>query len=102
MPPTSGTTPMPGTWPQGPKFLKVLARDPARYSLYDLYQGIGCAIEELEPVESEDPASITTVLDALSKAERDTLSRPAADVLEGLTGERGGVRELPDLPEAAK
>lgn len=80
----------------------VLARDPARYSLYDLYHGLGCAIEELEPVESEDPASITAVLDALSKAERDTLSRPAADVLEGLTGETGGVRELPDLPEAAK
>lgn len=80
----------------------VLARDPARYSLYDLYQGLGCAVDEMEPSESEDPASIAAVIDELSQSERNSLSRPAADVLEELTGEKGGVRELPELPVAAK
>ena len=80
----------------------VLARDPARYSLYDLYQGLGCAVGEVEPGESEDPASIAAVINELSKSERNALSRPAADVLEELTGEKGGARELPELPVAAK
>ncbi|WP_193173187.1 YihY family inner membrane protein [Nisaea nitritireducens] len=80
----------------------VLARDPARFSLYDLYRGLGCAVDAEAPGESEDPASITAVIDALSKSERETLSRPAADILDGLTGEKGGVRELPKIPAVAE
>jgi membrane protein len=80
----------------------VLARDPSRFSLYDLYQGLGCAVDSAEPGKSEDPASIAAVVDALAKSERNALSRPAADVLDELTGEKGGVRELPEIPAVAE
>ena len=73
----------------------VLARDPARYSLYELYRGLGCAVDTPERRESEEPASIAAVINDLSKSESEALARPAAEVLANLAGENGGVRELP-------
>lgn len=80
----------------------VLARDPARFSLYDLYRGLGCAVDAIGPGESKEPSSVAAVIDALSKSERNALSRPAADVLDELTGEKDGVRELPNIPAVAE
>ncbi len=80
----------------------VLARDPARFSLYDLYLGLGCAVDTGGSGESEEPASVAAVIDALSKSERATLSRPTSDVLDELSGETDGIKDLPGLPAVAE
>ncbi|MEO9904171.1 MULTISPECIES: YihY family inner membrane protein [Alphaproteobacteria] len=80
----------------------VLARDPARFSLYDLYLGLGCAVDPIGSGESKEPASVAAVIDALSKSERSALSRPVSDVLDTLSGETGGVKDLPGTPAVAE
>lgn len=76
----------------------VLARDPSRYSLYDLYRGLGCAVDAVDKMgKAKEPASVAAVIDALSKSEREALARPVSEVLEELVG--GKLGELPAVAE---
>ena len=64
----------------------VLARNPAHYNLYDLYRGLGCAAHSVISAETWEPTPISAVIEALSEAERDALSRPAAEILDAVIG----------------